>query len=155
MKFKTFFVAATAGGIGYVLGTKAGRARFEQIRGQAQDFLKSPTVQDTVANLSETVKQNAAKLPDPVANVVTAAADKVKGSGSAAAGSTDTVTSSPGTSAPATTATTSTDTGASTADSPVGGAGLTDAGLSDAGLSDTGLTDPTTPQSPPQTSSSQ
>ena len=66
MKFKTVIVAATAGGIGYVLGTKAGRARFEQIRGQAQDFLKSPTVQDTVANLSDTVKQSAGKLPDPV-----------------------------------------------------------------------------------------
>ena len=73
MKFKTVLVAAPAGGVGYVLGTKAGRARFDQIRGQAQDFLKSPTVQDTVANLSDTVKQNAAKLPDPVANVVTAA----------------------------------------------------------------------------------
>jgi hypothetical protein len=80
MKLKTVLVAATAGGIGYVLGTKAGRARFEQLRGQAQDFIKSPTVQDTVANLSDTVKQSAGKLPDPVANVVTAAADKVKSS---------------------------------------------------------------------------
>ena len=79
-KFRTIFVAATAGGIGYVLGTKAGRARFEQLRGQAQDFIKSPTVQDTVANLSDTVKQSAGKLPDPVASVVTAAADKVKDS---------------------------------------------------------------------------
>ena len=84
-KFKTIFVAATAGGIGYVLGTKAGRARFEQLRGQAQDFIKSPTVQDTVANLSDTVKQSAGKLPDPVANVVTAAADKVKDSTTKAA----------------------------------------------------------------------
>lgn len=79
-KFKTIVVAAAAGGIGYVLGTKAGRARFEQLRGQAQDFIKSPTVQDTVANLSDTVKQSAGKLPDPVASVVTAAADKVKDS---------------------------------------------------------------------------
>jgi hypothetical protein len=80
MKIKTVLVAATAAGIGYVLGTKAGRARFEQIRGQAQEFINSPTVQDTVANLSDTVKQSASKLPDPVANVVTAAADKVKSS---------------------------------------------------------------------------
>jgi hypothetical protein len=80
MKLKTVLVAATAAGIGYVLGTKAGRSRFEQLRGQAQDFIKSPTVQDTVANLSDTVKQNASKLPDPVANVVTAVADSVKGS---------------------------------------------------------------------------
>jgi len=80
MKFKTVLVAATAAGIGYVLGTKAGRARFEQIRGQAQEFIKSPTVQDTVANLSDTVKQSAQKLPDPVAGVVNAVADTVKGS---------------------------------------------------------------------------
>ena len=80
MKLKTVLVAATAAGIGYVLGTKAGRARFEQIRGQAQEFLKSPTVQDTVANLSDTVKQSAQKLPDPVAGVVNAVADTVKSS---------------------------------------------------------------------------
>ena len=89
MKIKTVLVAATAAGIGYVLGTKAGRARFEQLRGQAQDFIKSPTVQDTVANLSDTVKQSASKLPDPVANVVTAAADKVKGSTASGSGATD------------------------------------------------------------------
>lgn len=78
MKLKTVLVAATAAGIGYVFGTKAGRARFEQLRGQAKEFLGSPQVQDTVANLSDTVKQNAGKLPDPVAGVVSAAADGVK-----------------------------------------------------------------------------
>lgn len=84
MKLKTVLVAATAAGIGYVFGTKAGRDRFEQIRGQAKDFLGSPQVQDTVANLSETAKQNAHKLPDPVAGVVNAVADKVKDSTTAA-----------------------------------------------------------------------
>ncbi|HZA73648.1 MAG TPA: hypothetical protein VE476_12150 [Propionibacteriaceae bacterium] len=80
MKLKTVLVAATAAGIGYVLGTKAGRTRFEQIRGQAQEFINSPKVQDTVANLSDTVKQSAQKLPDPVAGVVNAVADSVKSS---------------------------------------------------------------------------
>lgn len=80
MKLKTVLIAAIAGGTGYVLGTKAGRARFEELRGKAQDFLGSPQVQETVANLSDTVKQNTHKLPDPVAGVVNAAADKVKGS---------------------------------------------------------------------------
>ena len=65
MKLKTVLLAATAAGIGYVFGTKAGRARFEQIRGQAQEFLASPTVQDTVANLSDTVKQNAPEAARP------------------------------------------------------------------------------------------
>lgn len=80
MKIRTVLVAGFAAGIGYIMGTAAGRARFEQIRGKATDFLGSPQVQDTVSNLSETVKQNASKLPDPVANLVTAAADKAKGS---------------------------------------------------------------------------
>ena len=78
MKIKTVLVAGLAAGIGYVLGTKAGRAQFEQIRARATDFAHSPKVQETVSNLSETVKQNAYKLPDPVADVVTAVADSVK-----------------------------------------------------------------------------
>ena len=80
MKIKTFLVAGLAGGIGYVLGTKAGRARFEEIRSRTKEFVESPKVQETVSNLSETVKQSAQKLPDPVANVVSAVADKAKGS---------------------------------------------------------------------------
>jgi hypothetical protein len=135
MKLKTVLVAATAGGIGYVLGTKAGRARFEQIRGQAQEFLKSPTVQDTVANLSDTVKQNAAKLPDPVANVVTAVADQVKGS---------TAKDSSGTDSSATdfTTTDSTDAGATLSDTPV----------TEYPATGGTFTDPTVPQSPPPSS---
>ena len=81
MKIKTVLVAGLAAGVGYVLGTKAGRARFEQLRAQARDFVESPKVQETVSNLSETVKQSAQKLPDPVASVVSAVADKAKGSG--------------------------------------------------------------------------
>ena len=80
MKIKTVLVASVAAGIGYVLGTKAGRARFEQIRARAVEFAESPKVQETVSTLSETVKQSAHKLPDPVADVVTAVADSVKGS---------------------------------------------------------------------------
>ena len=80
MKIKTVLVAGIAAGIGYVLGTKAGRARFEEIRARATDLAHSPKVQETVSNLSETVKQSAHKLPDPVADVVTAVADSVKGS---------------------------------------------------------------------------
>jgi hypothetical protein len=80
MKIKTVLVAGVAAGIGYLLGTKAGRARFEEIRARTKDFVESPKVQETVSNLSETVKQSAQKLPDPVADVVTAVADSVKGS---------------------------------------------------------------------------
>ncbi|HLL63475.1 MAG TPA: hypothetical protein VK401_10525 [Propionibacteriaceae bacterium] len=143
MKLKTVLVAATAGGIGYVLGTKAGRARFEQLRGQAQDFIKSPTVQDTVANLSDTVKQSAGKLPDPVANVVTAAADKVK---SSTAGDSTASDSTPSDS-------TASDFAAT--DSTVTGASIGDATLAEPTYPDSTISDPTSPQNPPQSSSSQ
>jgi hypothetical protein len=82
MKIKTVLIASISAGVGYVLGTKAGRARFEEIRSRTKEFVESPKVQETVSNLSETVKQNAQKLPDPVANVVSAVADRAKGSSS-------------------------------------------------------------------------
>jgi hypothetical protein len=140
MKLKTVLVAAIAGGTGYVLGTKAGRARFEQLRGQAQDFIKSPTVQETVANLSDTVKQSAGKLPDPVANVVTAAADKVKGSTATDSTATDSATDYTASDFAAT-------------DSTVTGAGVGDATLAEPAFTESTITDPSSPQNPPQSSS--
>lgn len=74
MKVKTVFVAALAGGVGYVLGTRAGRARFEQIRAKADEFAHSPQVKDAVSQVAEQVKKNADKLPDPVAKVVSSVA---------------------------------------------------------------------------------
>ena len=75
MKIKTVLIAAIAGGAGYVLGTRAGRARFEEIRARAGEFASSPQVKETVTHLAEEVKKNASKLPDPLANVVTSVAD--------------------------------------------------------------------------------
>lgn len=89
MKIKTVLVAGLAGGIGYVLGTKAGTSRYDEIRAKADQLAKSPQVKETVANIAEGVKKNAAKLPDPVADVVTSVADKATGgsSGSSSSGS--------------------------------------------------------------------
>jgi hypothetical protein len=75
MKIKSILIAATAGGVGYVLGTRAGRARFEQLRARAGEFASSPQVKETVTHLAEEVKKNADRLPDPLANVVTSVAD--------------------------------------------------------------------------------
>lgn len=75
MKVKTVFVATVAGGIGYVLGTRAGRAKFEQIRSKADEFAHSPQVKEAVSQVAEQVKKNADKLPDPVAKVVSDVAD--------------------------------------------------------------------------------
>ena len=77
MKLKTVLVAVTAGGVGYVLGARAGRERFELIKSRANDLAHSPQAQGAAAKVADVVKENAAKLPDPVADVVTSAADAV------------------------------------------------------------------------------
>ena len=78
MKLKTLVVAAGAAAVGYVLGTKAGRAQFEQIKAKADDLAHDPRVRSGVSSLAGEVKKNADKLPDPVAGAVRAAADAVQ-----------------------------------------------------------------------------
>lgn len=77
MKIKTVLTAALAGGVGYVLGAKAGRERYDEIVARATGLAQSPQAQDAAAKVATVVKENATKLPDPVADVVTSAADKV------------------------------------------------------------------------------
>lgn len=87
VKIRTLLVAGIAGSVGYVLGSKAGQERYEQIRvqagkliGQADRVAQSPKVRETVANVADKVKESADKLPDPVADVVTKVADAATGS---------------------------------------------------------------------------
>lgn len=75
MKVRTVLVASIAGGIGYILGTRAGRTKFEQIRNKAGQFARSPQVQDAVGKVAEQAKKSADKLPDPVAKVVSSVAE--------------------------------------------------------------------------------
>ena len=77
MKVKTVLVAAVAGGVGYVLGARAGRERFEEIKARANDLAHSQQAQDAAAKVAAEVKKNTGSLPDPVANVVNTAADAV------------------------------------------------------------------------------
>ena len=77
MKAKTVLVAVVAGGVGYVLGARAGRDRYEQIKARASDLAHSPQAQDATAKVAAEVKKNTGSLPDPVANLVDNAADAV------------------------------------------------------------------------------
>ena len=77
MKAKTVLVAAVAGGVGYVLGTRAGRERFEELKARANDLAHSQQAQDAAARVAAEVKKTASSLPDPVANVINTAADAV------------------------------------------------------------------------------
>ena len=51
MKGKILFVVGL--GVGYVLGTRAGRERYEQIKAAAERVWNTPTVQQSVGTVKE------------------------------------------------------------------------------------------------------
>ncbi len=76
---------------GYVLGTRAGRERYEQIAEGARKFMGNPTVQSAASRAQETVATQAPVVAEAVKDKATSAAsavaDKVGGDhGSAPAG---------------------------------------------------------------------
>ncbi|MCW2853606.1 MAG: hypothetical protein JWM84_3270 [Nocardioides sp.] len=76
------FPLLVAAGVGYVLGTKAGRGRYEQIRSGAHKIAENPKVQSATHKASEAVATQAAAAADvakeKVTDVASAAADKVR-----------------------------------------------------------------------------
>jgi hypothetical protein len=78
---KLSFLAGLAAG--YVLGAKAGRKRYEQIRTQADKFWSSDPVQARVDTVKQSVKDQApavaAKLGDVAKSAATSAGDRIKG----------------------------------------------------------------------------
>ncbi|WP_206062779.1 hypothetical protein [Nocardioides piscis] len=75
-------VLLAAGGIGYVLGARAGRERYDQIAGVATKVKNDPRVQDAAHQATETAKSQAPVVKDKVTSAAGAAADKVKPSSS-------------------------------------------------------------------------
>jgi len=67
--------ALVAGGVGYVLGARAGRQRYEQIRSLAERVSSNPKVQQTASQAADLAK-------DKVTGAADAATQKVKSSGS-------------------------------------------------------------------------
>ncbi|GLZ10979.1 hypothetical protein Acsp04_12140 [Actinomadura sp. NBRC 104425] len=49
MKYRATFIAGAA--VGYVLGTRAGRERYEQIKRMTRRLMENPTVQETAGLL--------------------------------------------------------------------------------------------------------
>jgi len=70
--------ALIAGGVGYVLGSRAGRERYEQIRSAALQLKSNPKVQQA----AEVAKEKAPVIKDKVSGVADSATSKVKGSSS-------------------------------------------------------------------------
>ena len=70
-----------AGGVGYVLGTKAGRERYEQIKRTATRVKDDPRVQEKAQHAADLAKEKAPVVKDKVTTAASAAADKVTPSG--------------------------------------------------------------------------
>jgi hypothetical protein len=70
-----------AGGVGYVLGTKAGRERYEQIKRTATRVKEDPRVQEKAQQAADLAKDKAPLVKDKVASAASTAADKVNPSG--------------------------------------------------------------------------
>ncbi|WP_035782753.1 hypothetical protein [Arthrobacter sp. H14] len=70
-------VTLGAVGVGYVLGARAGRERYEQIRTQAQRVWSNPKVQRTVSQAGNAAKEKAPLVKEKSAEAAHKATDKV------------------------------------------------------------------------------
>ena len=66
-----------AGGIGYVLGAKAGRERYDQLKSQFDKVKSDPRVQEKAQQATDLAKEKAPVVKDKVAAAASTAADKV------------------------------------------------------------------------------
>ena len=71
-----------AGGVGYVLGARAGRERYDQIKRTATRVKDDPRVQEKAAQAADLAKEKAPIVKDKVAAAAGTAADKVTPSSS-------------------------------------------------------------------------
>jgi hypothetical protein len=77
MKGKILFLAGL--GVGYVLGTRAGRERYEQIKATAAQFWNAPVVQRQVDTVQDFVKDKAPEVVEFVADGAKKVAAQVSG----------------------------------------------------------------------------
>lgn len=82
-------------GVGYVLGTRAGREKYDELKATAQKFWNDPRVQKRVDDAQDFVKDKAPEVAEFLADGAKTVVSKVSGSKAPA--------SKPATSKPATT----------------------------------------------------
>lgn len=73
-----------SGAVGYVLGTRAGRERYEQIKGLAVRVKDDPRVQEKTQQAVDTAKAQAPVVKDKLADAADTARSKVSSSDPAA-----------------------------------------------------------------------
>lgn len=69
-----------SGAVGYVLGTRAGRERYEQIKGMAGRVKDNPTVQEKAQQAADAARAQAPVVKDKLADAADTARSKVSGS---------------------------------------------------------------------------
>lgn len=74
MKKLTLLAAAA---VGYVLGTRAGRERYEQIKSGATKVAQDPRVRAKASEAGQAIKEQAPVVKDKVVDAATTAKDKV------------------------------------------------------------------------------
>ncbi|MFF8377336.1 YtxH domain-containing protein [Streptomyces sp. NPDC015661] len=87
MRYKLTFVVGLA--LGYVVGTRAGRERYEQMKKSAKDFTQNPAVRNATESAAQTGRQAAGKalhvvgdkLPHSVTDRVHAMRERGRGNG--------------------------------------------------------------------------
>ena len=67
-----------AAGVGYVLGTRAGRERYDQMRNAVLKVRDDPRVQEKAKQAADVAREQAPVFKDKVSEGAHAAADKVK-----------------------------------------------------------------------------
>jgi hypothetical protein len=76
-----------SGAIGYVLGSRAGRERYEQIKGLATRVKDDPRVQEKTQQAADLAKEKAPVVKEKVQGAATAASERVKDATSGGEGS--------------------------------------------------------------------
>ncbi|MFN4000956.1 YtxH domain-containing protein [Microcella sp.] len=79
MRGKILFAAGLA--VGYVLGTRAGRERYEQLKNAAKGFWNDPRVQHRVDQVEDFVKEKAPEVAEFVSDGAKKVVDQVTGRG--------------------------------------------------------------------------
>ena len=75
-----------AGGAGYVLGARAGRGRYEQIRTQAEKVWSNPQVQQVASDAQDLAAEKAPVVKETVKDAASSAAKKASTTAKDAAG---------------------------------------------------------------------
>lgn len=82
MRIFTFLAGAA---VGYVLGARAGREKYDQLRGKAQDLWQDPRTQEKLNDAGQAIKDKAPEVSSAAASAASNVAGKVKETASNAA----------------------------------------------------------------------